>query len=1037
MKQDILIGDRKEKDYLEDLNRKIYQLEIANNNITEEQILHILEKISFYNWSQKKGYDLFEKFLEKYDDKIQNAQKIKVLFLIENQSTFKKYALKYYELFQNQLKKTVLIDLCKMDDTFSEWEAQIILDFKFGKDYYHATSNYPNGNTIYEFYQLFHHVTHFYTLDDNIIDWDNSLFNYMTSQELINIFKNSNNLNAKTKTYIIEIILSKNQNEESQQQDFPLKMNEEFIHYFLNYLQYNFSSSKNSNAKSFLWKTIEKQADKFQMLNNQPINIFDLSYLQAINQLDKIPKEKRKKTSLYLKSFQLFLETILKNFKEKIANEDLVIFEALFQRIIHKKNLIEILQINNLKSLYHYYKTDELISEIPYLTLKQIKQYNAKQYLQVAQNLPKKFKSHEFLPLIILHIFGYEFLQTIHFFNNIFNNINVESLFLFSRIIDKEKNYMEEMKKVLLEINNLHHDKQEIPLEQVLYIFDYLYQNKCSKITLHRIQKSIESLDYILFPNNKNILESLEKLNGVQKGNLLLEKVEGIKLYDKYRFRLYSSIPDIQGNLDNYFYQMVDLHDINIISNGVNQYWHPNQQFSASCLTPNGKASTCLFHGAINPNGRFFQITYQNQLLAYSWVWRSGDVLCFDNIEITKNLLTIKDYDNILSTIYLKVAQQLIEITAKEEKRGIKLVILGKNEQDFPIPSFDRLPKVNDYTEKLYHPNNSENLYLKDSMNMQMILQGNYQENLKTEDREPQYLYTRKKIQCFSDYDEQTISQKINSIYFDYCLANNAPYQNISISQYLTGYWNEDWFVGIKKDGSKEFYSCGNDLRRWEEAKHYISISKIKQKKNIFTIGKSQSDQLLYLIDSKNYLFDKLASKEDFQKLLKEKVSLSKEDYLHGTGTLYNFGKILLENQITSSNYGNHIGGGGTNGEYYVCVSQVGHDGTKSAFNLPAFILSKDILTFKGMNSTIPDKILTSFRNTSYPLRTSHFISEFQAFQCISLENAKGVLVPMNLVDISKMIYLQEFSKNNLPLICTENQQIIDKEQIKKLVKLK
>ena len=66
-----------------------------------------------------------------------------------------------------------------------------------------------------------------------------------------------------------------------------------------------------------------------------------------------------------------------------------------------------------------------------------------------------------------------------------------------------------------------------------------------------------------------------EKLNFVHKGMPLSEKVEGIKLYNSYRFRLYSSIPDIKGKVNNCEYEMVDMHSEDIISNGIEKYTAP------------------------------------------------------------------------------------------------------------------------------------------------------------------------------------------------------------------------------------------------------------------------------------------------------------------------------------------------------------------------------------------------------------------------------------------------------------------------------
>lgn len=89
-------------------------------------------------------------------------------------------------------------------------------------------------------------------------------------------------------------------------------------------------------------------------------------------------------------------------------------------------------------------------------------------------------------------------------------------------------------------------------------------------------------------------------------------------------------------------------------------------------MTPNGAAKNSLFHGAINSNGRFFEIKFENKIMAYSWVWRAGDVICFDNIEVTDEILKIEAWEEILFNSYLMTANDIIRITKTEINGGIK-----------------------------------------------------------------------------------------------------------------------------------------------------------------------------------------------------------------------------------------------------------------------------------------------------------------------------------------------------------------------------
>ena len=168
---------------------------------------------------------------------------------------------------------------------------------------------------------------------------------------------------------------------------------------------------------------------------------------------------------------------------------------------------------------------------------------------------------------------------------------------------------------------------------------------------------------------------------------------------------------------------MVEMHSEEIISNGIEKYIVKDKLIS-SCLTPAGKASSCLRHGAINPNGRFFKVTYQNKIVAYSWVWRQGEVLCFDNIEVTDNSYKLDNPEYIIYTAYKKAADAIRKVTNEKEDSGIKLVIIGRNDIDISNSFIDKLESVSDYTESLFKPNSKDNLYLEDSSKKQLILSG-------------------------------------------------------------------------------------------------------------------------------------------------------------------------------------------------------------------------------------------------------------------------------------------------------------------------
>ena len=1061
------------KNCLEQHEKLFEQLKKGKLEKIESKIIDLIGKFSLYfKFKNNLKIDIkeeaiithsfFDEILDQYDDYLNDDFKVEALFSISDPICFRNYALKHYNLFQKKLKKIVFFNIkCGRDNDLNDiQELQSPLDWYFKEKEYKA---FIVSDTFFsfaiEFYHLFHHVTNF-SCDGKIEKWDYYLFKKVPFHQLMNLLSKEINENSPFINSFWYFILNTHLYE--LYQDNFLFQDQKHITSFLLFLstmnstQLNKITHKELGYDETLGLILEKiraylQENKIKEelnLEESLHDFFSISYLNALNSLKEIKSKERKKQYLYLKCFQIFLKEFQKKFNEDIDKSDLIIIESLFQRMIQGKNMIKPFSITNKKTLYHYYKTNELILNID-LSLTQIKQYNAKQYLALEKEYAPKMQYLDELrtPEIYKNITDFDGIQKmLHLkllvylgFDFLTKSRVLEHQHLFDYLVkiirEKDQEYIEKLKKVLSEdftiLVNEHY-----PFDLVLSVFDYLYSHQSLKITLQKIKKTIDSCNYILFPNNRHIGKNLEKLNFVHKGDPLYEKIEGIKLYDSYRFRIASSIPDIIGRVDEYSYQMVDMHDSNIISNGIGEYCFPNHVYTSSCLTPNGKASSCLFHGATSPHGRFFKVTFHGKIVAYSWVWRSGDILCFDNIELTKTVFENKEYDKIISKIYLEATDQIMKITKQQEKRGIQLVILGKNPIDIPIPEFDQLPKVNQYTSHLYKPNSDEALYLKDSANIQIILGGEYSHSLRTEDIEPKYLYSRNNPKKFHDIPKNILIQKLNAIYFDYCTESNITYHPLR-DKYIDGVLNEDWFVGIKPDQEKDFFYCGKDERLFEEAKKYISVKPIIS--NSVTITKSKEERLNYLLDLKNYVLEKEKLQEYLKKYSSEKFILSSQDYLHGTGNLSNFGKILLENQITAAHYGNHSGRGGSNGNYYICVAKIENSARSSYYVLPSFVLDKDICVFSNSDNELATRnIRQSFRNTSYPLRDVNYANEYQVLNSISLSKAKAILVTVDdVIKIGQIVYLQQLSENNLPLVLIENQQILDKEIIKKYVKIK
>lgn len=1029
-------------DKYNELSEKIQYILETKPLLTSKDIYLLVEKINSY-YSYKKRHkekvdnSYFEKILDIYDNSLNEKDRFDILLNINNKESFLKYAKKHYNFFKSKFNETVFVDPSSIVELDTLEDVDEDFNYHFKGNNYKLKLAFFDGNTIFLIYQLFREDIKF-LVDNKIVKYYYKYLPYMNFKQLIKTFINTLKQDStQNKVEIFWEVLNKSKfkNEWDSQYIYKLINNREILEKLIKSLKKHYIlKSLNNTVSSGFNEIFRTKVKEYDICDNAPKDLFSLSYINSLNRLEELSSTERKNSSLYLKCFQIFLKEFLINYKDEISKEEINILDALFQRVINHKNIFEILSINNKKSLYHYHKTGKFNLNIN-IHFELIKNYNAKQYLDLNSLYNKKQSqktnvvdcNNDNLTIIVsLNMLGYDLTKKI---------INKD----FTKLVDianslnaKPTDYVEKIKPLLLDIIDIVSTKEEYTINAFIVCFNLLYKQKNTKIKLTRIKNMVDSIAYALLPNNYNIENSLEKLNYIHKGVPLNEKIEGIKLYDSYRFRLYSSIPDIKGKVDNCEYKTVDMHSEEIISNGIEKYLVKDKLIS-SCLTPAGKASSCLRHGALNPHGRFFKVTYQDKIVAYSWVWRCGEVLCFDNIEVTDNSYKLDNPEYMIYTAYKNAADAIRKITNEKEDSGIKLVIIGRNDIDVSNQFIDELERVNDYTENLFKPNSEDNLYLKDSSKKQLILSGKYKDDLKTDDVEPIYKYKRKEIKRFRDYDKDYLRKKINSIYFDYCLENNNKYEKIT-TNYLDGYINEDWFVGYKEDNTYDFYHRGNDDRLFKEIEPYIEKDLIMTPRP--TLIKTDKEKIDILLNIKNFQFNTEKITTYLQSIKRKQFALKEKYYIHNPKSLETFSKILNDNAITSAEYGKHDGGTGCNGKNFISVAKVNSQVYNYYAGSRTFILTDNICVFGTPEFKYP-KITDEFLNSKYPLRNSGHQGELHVLDKINLDKSIGIFVSQNRIDeLVQIVYLQELFQNGIPIILFEDNTYVDKDVIKKYSKV-
>ena len=173
----------------------------------------------------------------------------------------------------------------------------------------------------------------------------------------------------------------------------------------------------------------------------------------------------------------------------------------------------------------------------------------------------------------------------------------------------------------------------------------------------------------------------------VQVGNIILaEKVSERgynqqdferlqRIYNYAKMRVFSTIPRVHFETDEYICEMIRLDDPMALVIG---------KLTDCCQELGNAAESCMTHSAVDKTGRILYIRdKEGRPIAQSWVWRNQNVLCFDNIEIpekaftnaVRNGMSREQFTDTIYALYQRAAQELME---KDEVEFRKLLEEGK-----------------------------------------------------------------------------------------------------------------------------------------------------------------------------------------------------------------------------------------------------------------------------------------------------------------------------------------------------------------------
>ena len=570
---------------------------------------------------------------------------------------------------------------------------------------------------------------------------------------------------------------------------------------------------------------------------DETTSIFSEKYLKNLSEFkvmlqNNIISKNDKRYKQHLSNFIMFLKN--QNIINNIENNNFKEIEKMFYRIVKGKSITILYELSSIEEITIFNRLGQIDFKVEDFTVEQLENYNVKQHKQLCKKFEKNnwyFKSYKQLILKLMLMVGFnntrallEINDTLPVLEHLVGNVDVKNVKL-----DEQHNPILNMKLM----NLLFSDKDYSKMKEILSNKDNdLYKyfprmfNEWKVIVMNNKDKSLKMIidflksDEISLPPKYYRLEGLFKFIGCNNRNV----DETLLLHDQMLTRVSSTIPRITGKKDEYSYEILRLDDMEALTVGNK---------TDCCFTVLGNGYSCLKHSLTSSNGRILVVKKGNEILAHSWIWRNGNLLCLDNIEISKKINSVDFLD-----IYLQVADELIKTSYQSEgiEHCIKNITIGFTNFDKQIKGIEQYPCLiakncnledKDFGSRLGSnrqfvdvlPQPIEEVEYSDSKDVQYLIKGNGIFNLE----QSYFVYQdeRKDIMYYSEdkpYDEDYIkvmNERVNALRYIKAEKDNTLdlYKAIDVEDLKEVYCNDDWYVINSANGDIETFNNSSDER--------------------------------------------------------------------------------------------------------------------------------------------------------------------------------------------------------------------------------
>ena len=554
--------------------------------------------------------------------------------------------------------------------------------------------------------------------------------------------------------------------------------------------------------------------------------IYSFEYLKNLEMLKRLLQEKKisKNGEEYKTNFKFFVKHLLdEKAIDEFNRENVEELERCFFLFVKGLSVVDVKRLDSFNKIALFnrvgfkYGIDE--NEFSY---KQIQSFNVKEHkmlveqCKIGDNATTE-KSYKTLTLKLMLLVGYERAKyilslddSLTTLEHLVGNVDVRNVEM-----DGNGDPILNKKIINLLFKDLKKNRIEIMLKDKtneLYKYFPRVFNEWDLIEVNKKGKDLKTIIEYLKSDEVSLSAKHYRLKGLFKFIGCSKEIvsDTFKLHDEMLLREGSTIPSVGGKVGDYEYEVLRLDDMEglVVGNKTD-----------CCFTVKGISYTSLKHSLTSKNGRILVVKKNGELIAHSWLWRNGNVLCLDNIEVAKSIKSVDFLD-----VYIQFADRILEKSRATEPLDscLKNVTVGRNSFDKNVEGIEKYKRyiVQDpsnlvkpdstsiIVDKLPAP--SEQGLYSDAKKVQVLLKGNG--DFMYYDSECYYKDERKPVLGFNDNDKTNVEEvllKINALRYikserDDCL---NKFELCDESDYIEVWCNDDWYIAVDKKGNVEKFA--------------------------------------------------------------------------------------------------------------------------------------------------------------------------------------------------------------------------------------